>query len=75
MTCNEIEDNCPEGYSICTGLPIDMLGITEVWRIFENNPEPDLTRIPQDLVDYPYGGKCAKRVPEEWGRCLYYKVV
>lgn len=76
MTRKEIENSCPEGYTIIIpGQNIDMLGKTELWRIFENHSEPDLTRIPQDLVDYPYGGSVAKRVIKEWGKCLYYKVV
>jgi len=51
-----------------------MLGKTELWRIFEYHPEPYLTRIPQDLVDTPFG-PCAKRIPKDWGKCLYYKTV
>lgn len=51
-----------------------MLGKEELWRIHERHAEPELTRIPQDMVDTPFG-PCAKRIPTEWGRCLYYKVV
>lgn len=75
MTRKELEESCPAGYTVDSGEPVDMLGKTELWRMFEHHLEPDLTRIPQDLVDFPYGGKCAKRVPKEWGRCLYYKTV
>ena len=75
MTRKELEANCPEGYTVYNGEgTLNMLGKTEFWRIHENHPEPDLTRIPEDLVDMPYG-PCAKRIPKEWGRCLYYKVV
>lgn len=75
MTHKEIEDSCPEGYTkVIPGQNINMLGYTELWRIHEHHLEPDLTRIPQDLYDMGYG-VCAKRVPKEWGRCLYYKVV
>jgi hypothetical protein len=78
MTRKELEAKCPDGYSINDIGPKNMLGATELWRIFENHCEPDLTRIPQDLVDYgiAFGkGRGPKRVPDEWGRCLYYKVV
>ena len=71
----KIQENCPIGYTVSAGQTIDMLGKNELWRIFENHPKPDLTRIPQDLVDWDYGGKMAKRVPIEWGRCIYFKVV
>lgn len=75
MTREEIDDNCPEEYTvIIPGQAIDMLGKSELWRIHENNPEPYLTRIPQDMVDTPFGPS-AKRIPKEWGRCFYYKVV
>ena len=72
----KIMAECPDGYTVAMGQAIDMLGKTELWRIFENHPKPDLTRIPQDLVDFEWGdGKVAKRVPIEWGKCLYFKVV
>ncbi len=74
MKRNKIVENCTDGYSLYEGDSIDMLGKTELWRIFEFHAEPDLTRIPQDLVDIPFGPS-AKRIPKEWGRCLYYKVV
>ena len=70
----DIVAKCPEGYQLNTGRPINMLGAKELWRIFEHHAEPDLTRIPQDLVDAPFGPS-AKRVPKEWGRCLYYRVI
>jgi hypothetical protein len=70
----EIESKCPPGYSLHIGQPIDMLDITELWRIFENHDEPHRTRIPQDLIDVA-GIPCTARVPKSWGRCLYYKVV
>jgi hypothetical protein len=70
----QIAAKCPEGYTVNDGKPLDMLGKTELWRIHEFHMEPDLVRIPQDLVDYP-NGPSAKRVPKEWGQCLYYKVV
>jgi hypothetical protein len=69
------KNQCPEGYKMAVhGKPIDMLGATQMWRIFEHHPDPHLTRIPQDLVDYS-SGPSAKRIPEEWGKCLYYKLV
>lgn len=74
MTRKEIDDNCPEGYTSYHGGSIDMLGKEELWRIHERHAEPELTRIPQDMVDTPFGPS-AKRIPKEWGRCLYYKVV
>lgn len=75
QTRKEIEDKCPEGYTVVIpGQTIDMLGKTELWRIHENNSIPDCTRIPQDFYDTGYG-LCAKRIPEEWGKCLYFKVV
>jgi len=74
LTREEIDANCPEGYTAYHGGTVDMLGRTELWRIHEHHPEPDLTRIPQDLYDNGYGA-CAKRIPEEWGRCLYFKIV
>lgn len=70
----EVKANCPVGYTVNDGEPINMLGAKELWRIFEHHAEPDLTRIPQDLVDAPFGHS-AKRVPKEWGRCLYYRVI
>ena len=70
----EVRENCPEGYIVNGGETIDMLGKTELWRIFENHPEPELTRLPQDMVDTPFGS-CAKRIPTEWGRCMYNNVV
>jgi len=70
----ELEASCPEGYKVAIpGQAIDMLGKDELWRIHEHHPEPHLTRIPQDLYDTGYG-MCARRIPKEWGRCLYYKV-
>lgn len=74
MTRKDIEDNCPDGYSVCDTNVVDMLDKTELWRIYENHSEPHLARIPQDLVDY-LGSPAAGRAPKEWGRCLYYKVV
>lgn len=74
MTRKEIDDKCPEGYTPYHGGSIDMLGKEKLWRIHERHVEPELTRIPQDMVDTPFG-PCAKRIPAEWGRCLYYKVV
>jgi len=68
------KSNFPDGYLPNCDQTIDMLGKTELWRIHEHHAEPDLTRIPQDLVDTPFG-PCAKRIPKEWGRCLYYKTV
>lgn len=71
----EMQANCPEGYSVLIGgETVDMLGKTELWRIYENHSEPHLARIPQDLVDY-LGAPAAGRAPKEWGRCLYYKTV
>jgi hypothetical protein len=71
----ELRSSCPAGYTVMIpGQVLNMLGTTELWRIHEHYPEPDLTRIPQDLYDTGYG-MCAKRIPKEWGRCLYYKVV
>jgi hypothetical protein len=70
----KLVSNCPAGYLINTGRPIDMLGKKELWRIFENQSEPHLTRLPQDLVDFQ-GHPCAARVPKSWGRVLYYKVI
>jgi hypothetical protein len=64
----------PEGYMPYQGKPMDMLGKTELWTIHENRAEPDMIRIPQDLVDSLWG-ESAKRVPVEWGKLLYYKVV
>ena len=75
MTRKEIEPNCPVGYSINTGKSINMLGITELWRIFENHAEPHLIRVPQDLVPDVMGNPCAGSVPKEWGKCLYWKTV
>ena len=69
----ELEASCPDGYSVINGSTIDMLGKTELWRIFENQDEPQLSRIPQDFVDFG-NGRCPARAPKEWGRCLYYKV-
>lgn len=74
MKRKDIVANCPDGYSLNTGHPIDMLGGKELWRIFENQSEPHLTRLPQDLVDVA-GSPCAARVPKAWGRVLYFKVV
>lgn len=74
MKRKDVEKECPKGYLPNCGQAIDMLGKTELWEIFEHHPEPELTRIPQDLVDTPFG-PCAKRIPKEWGRCLYYKVL
>jgi hypothetical protein len=75
MTRKELEANCPEGYTVALpGQNIDMLGKTEFWGIYEHHSEPDLVRIPQDLVDTP-DGPPAKRIPREWGRLLYCKVV
>ena len=74
MKRKDIVSNCPEGYQLNIGRPINMLGGKELWRIFENQSQPHLTRLPQDLVDVA-GHPCAARVPKEWGRCLYYKVV
>lgn len=74
MTRKELEANCPVGYSVNDGTTVDMLGATELWRIYENHPEPHLARIPQDLIDVE-GVPCAGRASKEWGRCLYYKVV
>jgi len=72
----EIQANRPDGYEVVVpGKSIDMLGKSELWRIYENHPEPHRTRIPQDLIDTPYAGPCAARTPDEWGRCLYFKVV
>jgi hypothetical protein len=72
----EIEANCPTGYSVAfPGQTIDMLGSTELWRIHEHHAEPHLTRVPQDLVPDVMGSPCAARVPKEWGRCLYYKII
>lgn len=70
----ELEINCPDGYTVAIGQAIDMLGKKELWRIFEHQAEPDLTRIPYDLVQTPFGPS-AKRIPKEWGKCLYFKVV
>lgn len=71
----ELEASCPEGYKVAIpGQAIDMLGKTELWRIHEHNSDPHLTRLPQDLIDWEQGIS-AKRVPKEWGRCLYYKVI
>lgn len=53
---------CPDGYPPNCGQAIDMLGKTELWRIHEHHAEPELTRIPQNLVDTPFG-PCAKRIP------------
>jgi hypothetical protein len=74
MNRKTIVANCPEGYSLNTGRPIDMLGKKELWRIFENQSQPHLTRLPQDMIDNGFG-PCAARVPKSWGRVLYYKVV
>ncbi|CAN5951048.1 unnamed protein product [Sphagnum jensenii] len=63
----EIQANCPAGYTVNAGYPIDMLNVTELWRIYENHPEPQLTRIPQDMVDYE-GRPAVGRTPKEWGR-------
>ena len=72
----EIAANCPAGYSVAIpGQSIDMLGSTELWRIHEHHAEPHLTRVPQDLVPDVMGSPCAARVPKEWGRCLYYKII
>lgn len=65
---------CPDGYLPYCGQAIDMLGKTELWQIHEHHVEPEITRIPQDMVDTPFG-PCAKRIPKEWGRCLYYKAI
>lgn len=71
----EIELNCPEGYKLVRdGQTVDMLGATELWRIYENHPEPHLARIPQDLIDVE-GVPCAGRAPKDWGQCIYYKVL
>lgn len=70
----QVKASCPEGYMVNGGETIDMLGKTEMWRIHEHNSEPHLTRIPQDLIDTPFG-PCVARIPKEWGRCLYYKIV
>jgi hypothetical protein len=71
----KMQPTCPEGYTVIRpGQTIDMLGIKELWRIHEKNPEPFLTRVPQDLVDTPFG-PAAQRIPKEWGICLYYKTV
>jgi len=75
MKRKETKSKCPEGYLPNCGQAIDMLGKKELWRIFEYHAEPHLTRLPQDLVDDIYGTPCAARVPDEWGRCLYYKTV
>lgn len=74
MTRNEIEESCPEGYTVYHGGTIDMLGRKELWKIYEHHAKPDLMRIPQDFIDTPFGS-CAKHVPLEWGKCLYFKVV
>lgn len=74
MTREEIDANCPDGYAVYHGGTIDMLGRKDLWKIYEHHAEPDLMRIPQDFVDTPYGPS-AKRIPPEWGKCLYYKVV
>lgn len=76
MKRKEIKPKCPDGYLPNCGQVIDMLGKTELWKIHEHHAEPEITRIPQDLVDYGIGlGQGAKRVPKEWGRCLYYRVI
>lgn len=74
MTRQEVEESCPEGYFICDGTTVDMLGKSELWRIYEHRSEPHLARIPQDLVDFP-NYPAAGRALKEWGRCLYYKMV
>lgn len=70
----KIKANCPAGYSVNEGRVVDMLGKTELWLIHEHHAEPHLIRLPQDLIDVA-GTPCAARVPKEWGRCLYYKVI
>lgn len=70
-----LKRECPEGYAIVIpGQNIDMLGKTEYWRIFENHPEPFLTRIPEDFIETE-NGQCLARIPKEWGKCLYQKLV
>jgi hypothetical protein len=71
----EVHANCPEGYTVNGGEAINMLGTSELWRIFEHHAEPHLARIPQDLIDDGNGTPCAGHVPKAWGRVLYYKVV
>lgn len=70
-----VEYKCPAGYSINTGRAINMLGVTELWQIFEKHAEPHLIRVPQDFVPNVMGNTCAATVPVEWGKCLYWKTV
>lgn len=29
-----VKKSCPDGYTVNGGEPLDMLGITELWRVF-----------------------------------------
>lgn len=75
MKYEKLKANCPDGYSVMVpGMTVNMLGAAELWRIFEKHAEPYRIRIPEDLIDNELE-TCPARVPKEWGRPLYYKLV
>ncbi len=75
MKRKETEENCPEGYYVIdSGKTVDMLGKEKMWLIYEHHAEPHLIRLPEDMVDEG-DGICPARVPEEWGRPVYCKMV